>query len=74
MKFSFTFLIYKWYDCFSGAEVSDCGSYLIITPVIGCKDNLLYFAHLNGDIKGKLKLHEVVTVFDADFEVRNIVN
>lgn len=59
---------------FSGAEVSDCGNYLIVTPVIGCKDNLLYFAHLKGEITGKLNLNEVVTEFDADFEVEEFIH
>ncbi|KAJ8950325.1 hypothetical protein NQ318_021185 [Aromia moschata] len=26
-----------------GASVSDCGNYLIVTPIKGCKNNLLYF-------------------------------
>lgn len=49
--------------------MSDCGNYLVLIPLLGCKDNLLYFAHLESEIKQKFKLHEVVTEFDSDYEV-----
>ncbi|KAG5873179.1 hypothetical protein JTB14_035232 [Gonioctena quinquepunctata] len=53
-----------------GADVSDCGNYLVITPIKGCKNNLLYFSKFqtNGKITGKLKLTPIVTEFVADFE------
>lgn len=55
-----------------GAEVSDCGRWLIVTPQKDCKDNLLYFSDLhavpNGNITEKLKLFQVVDKFEADYE------
>lgn len=52
------------------ATVSDCGKYLVLTPVKGCKNNLIYFAHVDPakPIEKKLDLHEVVSEFEADFE------
>ncbi|CAG9117847.1 unnamed protein product [Plutella xylostella] len=45
-----------------GAEVTDCGKYLIVSPVKDCRDNLLYFADLgkSPDISGKLPLTQIV--------------
>lgn len=53
-----------------GASVSHCGKYLVLTPIKGCKNNLLYFAKLEegGDIKGVLKLQEVVGELKADYQ------
>ncbi|GBP70895.1 Prolyl endopeptidase [Eumeta japonica] len=53
-----------------GAEVSDCGKYLIVTPVKDCRDNLLFFAELTKDkvIDGKLPLTQIVHKFEADYE------
>ncbi|XP_049816423.1 prolyl endopeptidase isoform X1 [Schistocerca nitens] len=55
-----------------GAEVSDCGQWLIITPQKDCRDNLLFFCDLdilpNGKISGKLPLTQVVHKFEADYE------
>ncbi|CAH1103199.1 unnamed protein product [Psylliodes chrysocephalus] len=53
-----------------GAHVSHCGNYLIVTPIKGCKDNLLYFAKFTKDrsITGKLQLTPVITELDADYE------
>lgn len=58
-------------NVFRGARVSHCGEYLIITPLKGCKNNLLYFAKFEKDkeITGKLNLTAVVEEFDADYEV-----
>lgn len=55
---------------FSGAHVSDCGNYLVLTPIKGCKNNLIYFARVDPDqkITNKLELHAVVTEFEADYE------
>lgn len=57
----------------SGAEISDCGRWLFITPRKDCKDNLLYFSDLHslpgGKITGKLNLTPIVTKFEADYEV-----
>ncbi|XP_060537343.1 prolyl endopeptidase [Cylas formicarius] len=58
-----------------GAHVSDCGTYLLVTPIKGCKNNLLYFTKLEPSQKltKKLELTPVVTKFEADFEyVTNI--
>lgn len=60
--------------CCSGAEVSDCGNYLIVTPQQDCRDNLVFFADLTEPLKsglsGKLTLTPVVTTFEADYIVR----
>jgi len=50
-------------------EVSDCGKYLLIYIMKGCKDMLLYFAKIAGiDIQGKLEFTKVFTRFEADFD------
>ncbi|XP_060804058.1 prolyl endopeptidase isoform X1 [Amyelois transitella] len=52
-----------------GAEVTDCGKYLIVTPVRDCRDNLLFFAELNDyNVTGKLPLTQIVHKFEADYE------
>ncbi|KAM3967549.1 LOW QUALITY PROTEIN: prolyl endopeptidase [Aphomia sociella] len=53
-----------------GAEVTDCGKYLIVSPVKDCRDNLLFFADLseNPDISGKLPITQIVYKFEADYE------
>ncbi|XP_072946311.1 prolyl endopeptidase isoform X2 [Epargyreus clarus] len=54
----------------AGAEVSDCGRYLIVLPVKDCRDNLLFFADLSKhpDVAGKLPLTQIVHKFEADYE------
>jgi prolyl oligopeptidase len=58
---------------FRGAEVSDCGQWLIITPQKDCRDNLLFFCDLkslpDGKISGKANLTQVVYKLEADYEV-----
>lgn len=56
-----------------GAEVSDCGNWLIVTPLKDCRDNLVYFTPLkNGvEIKNNLPLTQVVDKLEADYEVSN---
>ncbi|KAL3283845.1 hypothetical protein HHI36_018015 [Cryptolaemus montrouzieri] len=51
-----------------GAEVSHCGKYLVITPVKGCKNNLLYIGKLDKEITGELSLQPIVESFNADYE------
>ncbi|XP_063838450.1 prolyl endopeptidase [Ostrinia nubilalis] len=53
-----------------GAEVTDCGRYLIVSPVKDCRDNLLFFADLSqhADISGLLPLTQIVHKFEADYE------
>ncbi|XP_045492001.1 prolyl endopeptidase [Colias croceus] len=53
-----------------GAEVSDCGRYLLVSPVRDCRDNLLYFADLakHPEINDKLPLTQIVHKFEADYE------
>ncbi|XP_075238245.1 prolyl endopeptidase [Lycorma delicatula] len=55
-----------------GAEVSDCGRWLLITPKKDCKDTLLYFSDLHaipgGEINGKLDLIQVVHKLEADYD------
>ncbi|XP_065166170.1 prolyl endopeptidase-like isoform X2 [Atheta coriaria] len=48
--------------------VSYCGNYLVVTAIKGCKNNLVYFAKLDGGITGKLQLTPVVTELEADYE------
>lgn len=53
----------------SQTVVSDCGNYLVLTPVKGCKNNLLYVCNLNETpITGKLPVTRIVTEFKSDFE------
>lgn len=42
----------------------------MLTPIKGCKNNLIYFARLkpNQKITTKLELQAVVTEFEADYE------
>ncbi|KAJ0182721.1 hypothetical protein K1T71_002090 [Dendrolimus kikuchii] len=53
-----------------GAEVTDCGQYLIVSPVKDCRDNLLFFADLSKtpEITGLLNLTQIVHKFEADYE------
>ena len=59
--------------CFSGAEVSDCGLYQIITVREGCDPvNRLFFTDLTlltDGITGLLPFVKVVDNFDAEYEV-----
>lgn len=52
------------------AQVSDCGKWLIVTPVKDCRDNLVFFTELKPDmnITGKLELTQVVHKLEADYE------
>ncbi|XP_058061295.1 prolyl endopeptidase [Anopheles bellator] len=51
-------------------EVSDCGKYLLLFIMKGCKDMLLYFANLEkaGNLSTKLDFVKVVTEFDSDYD------
>lgn len=51
-------------------EVSDCGKYLMLFIMKGCKDMLLYFSNLEkaGGITGKLDFTKIVTEFDSDYD------
>ncbi|XP_044740975.1 prolyl endopeptidase isoform X2 [Chrysoperla carnea] len=51
------------------ATVSDCGNWLILTPLKECKDYLLYFCNLKeaGEITGKLKIKQIVHELVADY-------
>ncbi|XP_037298718.1 LOW QUALITY PROTEIN: prolyl endopeptidase [Manduca sexta] len=53
-----------------GAEVTDCGRYLIVSPVRDCRDNLLFYADLSKhpNIDGLLPLTQIVHKFEADYE------
>lgn len=52
-----------------GAEVSDCGQYLIITTQQDCRDNLLYYAPLPEHVNSKIDLTCIIDTFEADYEV-----
>ncbi|KAL1493097.1 hypothetical protein ABEB36_011224 [Hypothenemus hampei] len=57
------------------SQVSHCGTYLVLTPIKGCKNHNVYFARINPKekITKKLELTPVVTNFEADYEyVTNI--
>ncbi|XP_058124473.1 prolyl endopeptidase [Anopheles ziemanni] len=51
-------------------EVSDCGKYLMLFIMKGCKDMLLYFSNLEkaGNLESKLDFVKVVTEFDSDYD------
>ncbi|XP_046383824.1 prolyl endopeptidase [Ischnura elegans] len=56
-----------------GAEVSDCGNYLIVTPQRDCRDNLIFFCDLreafpDGVVNGKVQLTQIVHKLEADYE------
>ncbi|XP_044755944.1 prolyl endopeptidase [Coccinella septempunctata] len=53
-----------------GASVSYCGNYLVVTPVKGCKNNLLYIGKLEKgkQITGEIPLQPIVETFNADYE------
>lgn len=55
-------------------EVSDCGKYLMLFIMKGCKDMLLYFSNLEqaGGLTGKLDFVKVVTEFDSDYDVSKL--
>jgi prolyl oligopeptidase len=59
---------------FRGAEVSDCGQWLIIAPQKDCRDSLLFFCDLstlpNNEISGRVNLTQVVHKLEADYEVK----
>ncbi|XP_071629723.1 prolyl endopeptidase-like [Temnothorax longispinosus] len=60
-----------------GAQVSDCGKWLIVTPRKDCRDNLVYFTPLKDgmEIKNNLPLTQIVDKFEAYYEyVTNIGN
>lgn len=67
-------VLLKWLFC-SGTEVSDCGKYLIVSTIMDCRDNLLFYADLTDTpkIESKLKLKQFVFKFEADYEVRFIL-
>lgn len=52
------------------SHTSDCGHYLLLNIMKGCKDSLLYFADLrkHPKIEGKLEWMKVVTEFEADYD------
>lgn len=56
-----------------GARVSDCGNWLIVTPLKDCRDNLIFFTPLKAGMKitANLPLTRVVDVLEADYEVSN---
>ena len=63
-------------DTCSGAAVSDCGNYLIVTPQQECKENLVFYADLvepiaNG-LKDKLLLTPVISQFESDYDVSTL--
>lgn len=51
--------------------MSDCGNWLIVTPLKDCRDNLVYFTPLKPgmSITNNLPLTQVVDKLEADYEV-----
>lgn len=48
-----------------------CYSYVILTPMKGCRDNLLYVCDLEDvgyDIRGPLPLTQIVFKLESDYE------
>lgn len=62
---------------YRGAEVSDCGRWLIITPKKGCQDNLMYYYDLHtlpdGKISGQLKLSPIIEKLECDYDVSFLI-
>lgn len=56
--------------CCSSTKVTNCGSYVLLCPREGCRDNLLYFSTLPSDVHSKLDLTCIIDKFEADYEVR----
>lgn len=52
------------------AVVSDCGNYLVFYVMVGCNDQLLYFADLRKPLNadGKLNFSKIVEKFEADYD------
>ncbi|KAL5292418.1 PREP.2 family protein [Megaselia abdita] len=50
------------------SHVSDCGKYVVLCIVKDCRDNIVYYSELDGEIKGKLNVKKVVEKFEADYE------
>lgn len=63
--------IYTYFYLTRDAQVSDCGNWLIVTPLKDCRDNLVYFTPLKKGmiISGNLPLTQVVDKLEADYEV-----
>ncbi|XP_043276386.1 prolyl endopeptidase isoform X2 [Venturia canescens] len=53
-----------------GAQVTDCGQWLLIFAMKDTRDNLVFLTKLspNGEIKGKFNLTKVVDKLEADYE------
>lgn len=51
--------------------MSDDGHWLILTPVKGCKNNLVYFGDLSAieNINGRVPLIPMIEQLTADYEV-----
>jgi prolyl oligopeptidase len=56
-----------------GAQVSDCGQYLLVLPQQDCRDNLVFFANISEEMNtgftSKLTLTPVVSKYEADYDV-----
>jgi len=50
-----------------GAEVSDCGTYVIITTHQECRDNMVFFTKLPNEINGSFTLTTVIDEFKNDY-------
>ncbi|XP_065202518.1 prolyl endopeptidase-like [Planococcus citri] len=54
-------------DFYLGAQVSNCGKYLIITSSTGCDNNLVYVADISNGIVAKPELKPIVTKLEANY-------
>ena len=80
VSFQFSFLvmmkvIYRFCNVilnyyYRGAQVSDCGEYVLVVTHQECRDNLLYFTKCKGSesITGQFDLTQVVYKFEHDFQ------
>lgn len=59
-----------------GAQVTDCGKWLLVFAMKDCRDNLVFLTKLDpgSKIEGKLPLTKVVDKLEADYEVGIIMS
>lgn len=57
-------------------EVSDCGKYLMLFIMKGCKDMLMFFSEIGKleKIEKQLEFIRVVNTFEADYDVCRLFN
>uniref|UniRef100_A0A6A7FQF3 Prolyl endopeptidase n=2 Tax=Hirondellea gigas TaxID=1518452 RepID=A0A6A7FQF3_9CRUS len=51
-----------------GASVSDCGKYLLVTPMKCCEENLVFFANIPEKITERISLTPIIDKFEHKYE------